>query len=318
MQSRAVLAQLVLAPLLLASPVGCGGDDRPEPVSVRGTSGSIVDVGGFNLYFECAGAGEPTVILESGFGEPLYAWEEEYEPVSAFTRVCRYDRAGLGTSEPGPRPRSSATIAGELATLLRNARIEGPYILVGHSYGGMHLRVFAGEHRDDVAGVVFVDSSHPDQRAATLRALGPRTPGESAEQRAIRRELTTVGKPADNPEHLDMRRSEAEVRRSGSLEDIPVVVLTAGQSDFAQVLPQAIARRLDDAWLGLQARLRRLSSNSVHAIAPYSGHAIQSALGQPELVVRAVKTVVEVARRDAGLPSCRTVFRGLRVRCVAP
>lgn len=307
------LLGLVLAVALLA---GCGGaDEPPMPRKVPLLDGSIVDVGGHYLYFYCSGRGAPTVILEAGFGGSTRAWSEVQPPIATFTRVCSYDRAGLGASEPGPKARTSKTIADELDELLENARIDGPYVLVGHSFGGMHLRVFADEHGDDVAGVVFVDSSHPDATARLRAALPPERPGEDESLAQLRRELRPG--PIPNPEGLDVPKSEQEVRRTGSLGDIPVVVLTAGRADAPAGFPASVERRLQRVWLAAQRDLASLSSDSLHVVALDSGHLIQSNLGQPQLVVRAVRQGVRAVRSDSAMTPCASAFAGFRARCVA-
>ena len=117
----------------------------------------IVDVGGHKLWMESAGAGGPTVVLDYGLGGPTNTWREIYPRIAAFTRVVRYDRAGYGRSEAGPHPRSFRQAATEMYTMLRNARVPGPYVLVGHSLGNAHIRAFADMYPNDVHGIVFID-----------------------------------------------------------------------------------------------------------------------------------------------------------------
>ena len=125
--------------------------------------GRLVDIGGCRLHLYCTGEGSPTVILEAGGGNPWLSWCKVQPQVASFTRVCSYDRAGLGWSDPSPRPRTAMVIAEELHALLHNAGIPGPFVLVGHSLGGMDARMFANRYPSEVAGLVLVDSSHPDQ-----------------------------------------------------------------------------------------------------------------------------------------------------------
>src|SRR5690606_20934149 len=126
--------------------------------------GILADAGGHKLHLRVMGAEHPgpTVILETGSGSFSSAWGWVQPEVAKFARVVSYDRVGLGWSEPGPQPRDAHQIARELHTALHNAGIEGPYILVGHSYGGHIIRVFTGMYSDEVAGLVFVDSSVPE------------------------------------------------------------------------------------------------------------------------------------------------------------
>src|SRR5271166_2531576 len=127
--------------------------------------GRAVDIGGRSLNINCAGSGSPAVILESGGGGyGGYGWRKVQAEVAKFTTVCWYDRAGEGWSDPAPTARSSATIVHDLHELLQRAPVAGPYVLVGHSIGGEYVRIFTSKFPSEVAGVVLVDSTHPDQR----------------------------------------------------------------------------------------------------------------------------------------------------------
>src|SRR5215217_7821518 len=121
--------------------------------------GEMVDVGGYSLHINCLGQGSPTVVLDAGLGEFSAHWVRVQRKVSDTTRVCAYDRAGMGWSEMGPEPRDAKQITGELHTLLNKAGIEGPYVLVCHSLGGMYMLTYAHRYPDEVAGVALVDSS---------------------------------------------------------------------------------------------------------------------------------------------------------------
>jgi pimeloyl-ACP methyl ester carboxylesterase len=125
--------------------------------------GTLVDVGGHELNINCTGEGAPTVVLETGLGNLAMSWEKVQLGIEKFTRVCVYDRAGYGWSEAGTLPRTSLQIAKELHQLLRNAGEKPPYVLVGLSSGGMHVRVFNGLYPNEVAGMVLVDASTEDQ-----------------------------------------------------------------------------------------------------------------------------------------------------------
>src|ERR671917_1180767 len=125
--------------------------------------GEMVDVGTHSLHINCFGEGSPTVILEAASGGMSAHWVRVQQQLAKTTRVCAYDRAGLGWSEPGPEPRDARQVSGELQALLEGAGIEGPYVLVGHSYGGLYARMYAARYSEEVAGVVLVDSSHPEQ-----------------------------------------------------------------------------------------------------------------------------------------------------------
>jgi pimeloyl-ACP methyl ester carboxylesterase len=124
--------------------------------------GVLVDVGGHRLHLWCTGQGSPTVVLETGYGATSSAWALVQPAVANTTRTCAYDRAGLGWSEPGPEPRDARHIATELHSLLQTAEVPGPYVLVGHSNGGLYSRMYAGLYPGDVAGIVLVDATPSD------------------------------------------------------------------------------------------------------------------------------------------------------------
>ena len=160
-----------------------------------------VDVGGHRLYVECRGAGAPGVILDAGLNEAGGSWSPVVPAVARWTRVCTYDRAGLGASEQrrGRVPATSGTIVGELRTLLRRARITGPYLLAGHSFGGVNVRLHAARYPQEVAGLLFVDS-------ADAEALGARGVG------------------FDGPQPVDFAAAATELRGT-DLDAIPAIVL---------------------------------------------------------------------------------------------
>ena len=127
--------------------------------------GKLVDVGGYRLHINCTGTGSPTVILDAGLGGTSLDWSKIQPAVARFTRVCSYDRAGYGWSESGPGPRTSQQIVKELHLLLAHAQINGPYVLVGHSVGGLNMRLYAYRYPAEVAGMVLLDSTDEHQYA---------------------------------------------------------------------------------------------------------------------------------------------------------
>jgi pimeloyl-ACP methyl ester carboxylesterase len=124
--------------------------------------GRLVDVGGYSLHISCLGNGTPTVILDALFPGTVSNWAWVQPEIAKTTRVCADDRAGLGWSDSGPMPRDAVQHAAELRTLLANAGVTGPYVLVGHSLGGLSVRMFADRYPDEVAGMVLVEASNPD------------------------------------------------------------------------------------------------------------------------------------------------------------
>ena len=171
--------------------------------------------------------------------------------------------------------------------------------------GGALARLYAGTH-DDVKAVVFVDSSSPGQDTALAAALPPRKPNEPATLATLRTALRA--KPLENPEHLDLSRSLDEVGEVTSLGDRPEIVITAGKTLGGEAL-------LFPFWLRLQNAIARLSSHSVHVLAPTSTHFVQN--DAPEIVQAGIRAVVNAVRDDGQLTSCAKIFRGISdAKCV--
>jgi pimeloyl-ACP methyl ester carboxylesterase len=259
-----------------------GEAQKDTPLEFKGR----VDVGGYEMYLHCVGAGTPTVILEAGYDDIAETWSLVQPEVARFTRACAYDRAGLGQSEPGPEPRNSLQMVKELHALLDKAGIEGPYVLVGHSLGGMYARLFADRYQEDVVGLVLVDSSHIDQFWRSAAVLPSESPNESESLRFYREWFTN---PPTYPT-LPRRLFEA-----GSLGNMPLVVLTSPVKERADDLPRGLSAKFDEIWVELQKEWAQISSHSTHVMADKSGHFIQH--DQPDLVIDAILQVVEDARR---------------------
>ncbi len=279
-------------------------------------TGRRFDVGGFKMHMDCAGQGSPAVILESGLGDTYISWRKVQPQIAKFSRVCSYDRAGLGFSDSSSRPRTSQVIAQELHALLRAAAIPPPYVLVGHSMGGFDVRLFASLYRDEVAGMVLIDSSHPDQENRFPPEL------KNLEGSWLREtEFLEYTMPFGIPRLLDLcetdplartaecnfhsarenvaelkafPESAAQAAAAGSLGDIPLTVVSHDPDKPSSDLPADLARPTSDAWEKMQEDLARLSSKGTQTIAKNSGHYIQ--IDRPEAVVDAVRSVVEQAR----------------------
>ena len=125
--------------------------------------GQSFDIGGRSLNLYCSGEGNPAVIFDTPGNEPGYYWSEIQPEIAKFTRACWFDRAGIGWSDPGPYPRTSAEIAKDLHELLHRSGVPPPYVLVGASFGGLNVRVYNGLFTSEVAGMVLVDSAHEDE-----------------------------------------------------------------------------------------------------------------------------------------------------------
>jgi pimeloyl-ACP methyl ester carboxylesterase len=161
---------LLLAVLISTATCGQGAANASAPPdSVYARPGQLVDVGGFRLNLYCMGSGSPTVVFDSGWGDWAPAWSKVQPVIAKWTRVCSYDRAGTGFSDPGPPPRTSVRIAEELRTALHRVGIGGPYILVGSAFGGDNVRTFADLHMDEVAGLVLVDADSTDVEPKSMQ-----------------------------------------------------------------------------------------------------------------------------------------------------
>jgi pimeloyl-ACP methyl ester carboxylesterase len=289
-----------------SSPATAGSSSgAPSPISaaVQSTATPMptkidtkVDIGGYSLYLYCQGQGGPTVVFESGLGGGHSGWLVLQAAVAQTTRACSYDRAGTGKSDPSPNPRTSQHIAQELHSLLHAAGVPGPYVLVGHSYGGFNARMFATQYPDETGGVVLVDSDHEDQDDSILAALPTETPDEDPSLAAYRRELRQNVVAGGEP--IEFKTSAQQVRASGSLGAIPLIVVSAGKSNFG-AFPPRMAEPLDATWNRLQESLTRLSSNSKRIIAENSSHCVQCT--QPLLVIDAIVEVVEAVRTQQPL-----------------
>jgi len=139
-----------------------GAKAKAELAAKYPAPGKMVDVGGYRLHIICQGQGSPTVVIEAGANDCSLSWSQVQREVARFTRVCTYDRAGLGWSERSPQPRTAHNLVEGLHTLLARSGVEPPYALVGHSLGGLFVRLYAHEHPDQVAGMVLVDAVHEE------------------------------------------------------------------------------------------------------------------------------------------------------------
>ena len=290
--------------------------------------GRLVDVNGHRLHVHALGEGTPTVVMDAGLSGCCLDWCLVQREVAKFTRACVYDRAGSGWSDPYLRRRTSLGLAYELRTLLVNAEVDGPYVMVGHSFGGYTVRLYSSSFPTEVSGLVLVDAAHEDQRArmprgtAWARALGKLQWWRFHLKPFLARlgwmRLTrqpnggTDGLPADlHPMAIAvglrssaydwvltdagaMGQSDAQVRGSGPLQDIPLVALAAHIRHSAEGVPADI---LDAVFMELQSELATLSSRGKLVVVEESGHFIQ--LDQPGSVVEAIREVVTAARKSA-------------------
>ena len=277
----------------------------------------MVDVGGHSLHIDCLGEGSTTVILEAANLGMSAHWIWVQQQLAQTTRVCAYDRAGMGWSERGPEPRDARQVSGELHTLLKGADTEAPYVLVGHSYGGLYARMYATRYPKQVSGVVLVDSSHPEQftrspqgremyeqtrrmgvfipwltRLGVIRLTNfyPAHPDLPSQQRAqieafnssTRQVVTTADEFRATPE------TNTQVSNMGSLGDKPLAVLSAGEQS--------------SSWFEMQDELAALSPDSIHRVVDGATH--ESLLydkGDSKVTSAAIEQVVDAVRTDQPL-----------------
>jgi pimeloyl-ACP methyl ester carboxylesterase len=309
---KAIASRAFALTLLSVLTVACGGQHtRRDPNPVVLGPGHLVAIGaGRSLFLHCEGTGSPTVILEAGFGGNSNDWSEVEGPLGRRTLTCAYDRAGLGSSLPIPGVHDAAEEIGDLTRLLYDAHIPPPYVLVGHSYGGLLVRLFAHANPFDTAGIVLVDSMGRNQDRR-LRAIWQAQPAQ------VRRQ---VPDPTAYPvqDGVDLLAGEALDARLGTLGDTPLVVITRGRllDSAAQQLPPTMRAPVARLWETMQNELAALSSDRIHAIALRSGHFVQrSPDGQPDVVVDAVLAIIHAVRTRTHLPACPSVFHGASVQC---
>jgi pimeloyl-ACP methyl ester carboxylesterase len=296
--SRRLSHLVIITSLLIAiMPTACTASTPAIIPTISNPFDEKVDIGGYALRIRCTGQGTPTVVIETGFGEPgvereSSSWTSVIPEIENTSRICVYDRAGLGASDVAPgENRTSQDLAKDLYTLLVNANIPGPYILVGHSLGGFNVRVFASNYADKVVGMVLVDSSHPDQWSAIDKVLPPESPDEPESLKRIR-----IIPPASLPEKMDILASITQVRAVKSLGNLPLVVLTHSPTwSIDPNLSLELSGKIEQVWENLQNDLAGLSSNSTHVIATRAGHYIQ--VDEPQLIIDAILKVIEEAKK---------------------
>jgi pimeloyl-ACP methyl ester carboxylesterase len=285
--------------------------------------GQMVDVGGYRLLLDCTGQGSPTVVLESGLGGPALQWALVQQRLEKITQVCSYDRAGLGWSDIGPLPRTTHQMVTELHTLLHNAGVQGPYVLVGHSLGGFNVRLFAHEYPSETAGIVLVASgkdndkskmppeykkieesnTQSDRLFITLTRFGlTRIAGNLGLLSAYTNILEKFP-PGLQTEFIDqtfyrsqywatayaessaVNEDRAQMAAMGSLGDLPLVVLS-GSPDVSRLPSTFPVEQIRKIFQDLQVELASLSSQSTHIICDACDHYIP--MTNPDMVVNAI------------------------------
>lgn len=284
--------------------------------------GARFDVDGRKMHIYCAGSGDPTVVLDSGLGDSYLSWSKVQPEIAKFTRVCSYDRAGLGYSEPSDRPRTSKVIAEELHALLQNASIPPPYVMVGHSMGGYDVRVYTSMYPKEIVGMVLVDASHPNQEDRFPQALRnmegrwhreaefiaytmpigvPRLLGLcDADAKSRAADCNGHSTREQLGEMQAFSQSAVEAAAAGSLGDLPLAVLSHDPDKPSSELPAELARQVNATWEKMQEELAHLSTRGTRTVAKNSSHYIQS--DRPDAVLDAIHGVVEQVRDAQNSP----------------
>ena len=296
--------------------------------------GQRVDINGYRLHMYVEGKGSPTVVLDAGAGGIGLGWELVRPTIAKVTRVVTYDRAGLGWSDPSPRPRRADVMAEELHTLLVNANITGLYILVGHSLGGPVARQFAAKYPSEVAGLVMVDSAHEQQMKRFPKAMvkmADSMKGMMAVMKligklglfALKPSLVSIGDHgklsgelvkqlqgvmASSDSHLEAMLAESEsvyaaqTQPVATLGDMPLTVISHGQLD-ANAVPQSLGQEVraeyEAAWQKLQVEITSLSTRSRRIVAERSGHNV--IFDQPEIIIEAIIDMLASTSNQAAI-----------------
>ena len=312
-QGRKLLIWLggILAVLLILLLVGWIYEPVAEAAEAKANPppGQMVDVGGYRLHIHCTGSGSPTVVIESGWGESSASWGWVQPEIAKITRVCTYDRAGMGWSEPSLFPRTARQFAKELHTLLAKANEPGPYVLAAHSLGGYTVRVYAYDYPDEVSGLVMIDVQ--DLPAANGAAPKPAPkPGRNSLPALLARvglvrllagplgaiqnlppaEKQAYYASAVTPlyaqtffdEGMGMSEGGAQARDVTTLGALPIIVLSRGKDQ-------------EDKHTAAQAALLQLTTNSQQFFADKSGHNIM--IDQPEAAIAAIMKMIEQVRK---------------------
>ncbi len=334
----ALILLIVVAAIVGASYEAIENNADARRFPQQGTSVSLGPAfNNLTLNLDCRGQGGPTVILDSGLGVPAIGWNPVQTEVAKFTRVCSYDRAGYGWSGASSTPRTSMEIVKELHALLEAAHEKGPYILVGHSFGGFNVRVYNGQYPGEVVGMVLVDASHEDQVSRMSPAtqafmkksnedlkrqekLAPllirfgiarfaqrnqgESPGVSKEfgQEMLYLQLQPKFIEAAASEMSLFDESAKEVRAAGNLGDKPLLVLTAGKLVPASQLPPGFPKKdFDDfheIWVNdLQMKEAHLSTRGKRILVPDSDHMIP--FERPDAIVGAIREVSDAVNGAA-------------------
>ena len=313
----------VLALLVMQVPARVFAQAKSE--SAPPPLGELVDIGGRRLHLHCTGTGQPTVLVENGSSGFTVEWVLVQAQVSKFTRICTYDRAGFAWSDPGPAINTVEQTMDDLHLLLRTAAIKPPYILVGHSIGGMLVRAYQRRYPDEIVGMVLVDSTPEDDLGYRVNGVDKMETAMTYDDMAsafaplIKNPPPPPAAPDKVEEPIDKLPPDSQkvwlwaIRKWFSEIDMPHSWITAeswrqefialkrlrlAQPHVLGDLPLIVVargRRSDPVLTQRQADLAAMSSRGVERIAADSDHLIQ--LYQPDLVTRAIQDVKEMSEK---------------------
>jgi pimeloyl-ACP methyl ester carboxylesterase len=294
-------AYVFLAACVLASPLSFGQQTGTGSVTKSATGFESVSLGDRALRFMCVGKGSPTVIVESALGNSVEAnferpqqsgWAVVIPRIAKDTRVCAYDRAGLGKSSPQTVQRTNADSARELHALLEKKRVAPPYVFAGHSIGGLNARAFATEFPNEAVGMVLIDATSPEMRARTVQLLPPPVADEPA---LFKRFRDGPDRSMQGGEWYDMKAIEGLALANTTFGAMPLIVLTRSPDTAPPPgAPPEGARVMEALAQELQANMTKLSTRSKQVVATKAGHFIQE--DEPDLVVDSILDVVRQAR----------------------
>jgi pimeloyl-ACP methyl ester carboxylesterase len=255
---------------------------RRAPAVAYANLGARVDIGGRSIYLDCRGEGSPTIVLEAGMGSGANGWGTVFDDLAATSRTCAYDRPGRGSSDARGR-HTLADTATDLRAALQAAGEAAPFILVGHSHGGDYARVFGGRYRDEIAGIVLLDTFDPDLETAFVHPLlGTLRPEYQERLDGLRALVAQV-------EDLDYATSEQQLRNA-TLAGTPIEVLRAAR--YEPRLDAATNQAIEAAVI---AGYESLSPGAVrYETALGAGHMVQ--IDRPDLVIAATRRLVDAAR----------------------
>ncbi len=328
---RIVLSAIVLVATIVA---GCASFNAIARLWFRAHNpppGEMYAVDGYKMHMYCTGSGSPTIVLDAGLGDDAVIWAGVQPALAETTRVCAYDRAGFGWSQAGPAPRDADHIASELHGLLRQAKVDLPFVLMGHSIAGIYMRAYAAHYLEDLAGMVFVDGSTPMQQenpaVKAMMGKGPppwvialignaafsvgvprlmgrcsqTKPGLDARSSRLQAEdFCELHVNSSMNEVRNMERSGLETQHSGPYGSLPILIFSH-DPEKTMATENSTQKMAERAWTQMQEDLKKLSTRSRRIIAKGSTHYIQ--INREDLIEKEVPLFIQQIRGTAPQPT---------------